>query len=123
VYEALPLGYTVPNSVAAEKFTLFKQSFLCDCCSQDTQFSHDTTIDKKDILSPTHFDNDSRPTFCPTSVSILQSRTVGAAACLSPRKGLSPAEMLSEKREFRLRQKHEITIRLALIKHEASLRL
>jgi len=34
------------------------------------QFALDTKINKKDILSPTHFDNDSRPTFYPTRVSL-----------------------------------------------------
>jgi hypothetical protein len=65
------LGSTFPDGVAAEKFTLFKERFLCDYCSQDTQFASDSKIGKKDILSPTHFDNDSRPTFCPTRVSLV----------------------------------------------------
>ena len=115
-----------PDGVAAEKFTLFKERFLCSCCSQDTQFVRNTKTDKKDILRTTHFDNDSRPTFCPTRVSLALKvgQSVLLPACLlSARKGLSSAEMLSEKREFRLRQKHEISIRLALIKHEVSLRL
>ena len=66
----MPFGYTVPDGVAAEKFTLFKERFLCDCCSQDMQFDSDTKIGKKDILSTAHFDNDSRPPFCPTRVSL-----------------------------------------------------
>jgi len=84
VYDAASFVYTVPDGVAAEKVTIFKERFLCDCCSHDTQFPRDTKIGKKDILSPTHFDNDSRPTFCPTRVSLALKvgRSVLRPVCL-----------------------------------------